>query len=142
MGHVGNKLLAGFINFYLFLNVLLQLVIGCLKLTDGILKPFRQCIHAVAQNSNLILRIPCVARLKIQLRHSGGQRCKGTYGRYHLFGCIVHEGASQHKGRKSHISQELIGYAHAVMNAGQGHRHDKHGSVIVKKTPALEVIAL
>ena len=52
------------------------------------------------------------------------------------------QGASQHKGRKSHVSQELIGNIHAVVNAGQGHGHDKHGSVIVKKTPALEVIAL
>ena len=66
MGDIGNELFSHLIDLDLLVNVVLQLFVGILQGTNGILQAVGKRIHAPTQNTHLILRIILVSNIKIQ----------------------------------------------------------------------------
>ena len=139
MGHVGDKLLPHLIDLDLFINILLQLIVGLFQLCDGFLQPVGHLIHVASQNADLVLLLPGVLHIEVQIGHLLGQLCQIHNGQSDLPNHQIDDQTSQNHDNTSHNQQKTVGEIYALPHAGERNGHDKQGGIVRKESPCLQI---
>ena len=130
MRYIRQKLLAHLIDFFLLLNILLQLVIGCLQFRNGLFQGCRQLIDILSQQIYLIVGTSRILRLKIQMHHFFRYSVQFQNGFRNLTGYKPCDNTACQSRQHTDICQKTIGNFHAFPNAFHRRTHDKRNAGI------------
>ena len=130
MRNIGNELFSHLINLNFLIDIMLELFVGILQRSDGILQAVGQRVHAASENTDLILRVILIGNIKIQSGHffGKGRQFHNWFG--NAVGDKTHQNTAKDQHDQAHPGGKTVGQYHALLNAGQRHGHDEHSPVV------------